>query len=71
VLGFYGALDTRITSQEPVAAAALDRAGLVHELVVEPDADHAFFNDTGQRYDEDAATDAWRRLTAWFTRYVG
>ena len=50
VLGFYGALDPRVTSSEPAAKAALDRAGLVNELVVEPDADHAFFNDTGARY---------------------
>lgn len=71
VLGFYGALDTRITSAEPEARAALQRAGLVHELVVEPDADHAFFNDTGQRYNAEAAADAWRRLQDWFTRYLG
>ena len=49
VLGFYGALDQRVTSTEPVARAALEKAGLVHELVTEPDANHAFFNDTGDR----------------------
>lgn len=70
VLGFYGALDQRITSSEPAAKAALDAAGLINELVVEPDADHAFFNDTGPRYNADAATDAWRRLTDWFSRYL-
>jgi len=71
VLGFYGALDTRVTSSEQAAKAALEKAGVVNELVVEPDADHAFFNDTGQRYNPVAAADAWRRLTAWFGRYVG
>lgn len=65
VLGFYGALDERVTSTEPVAKAALERAGLVHELVVEPGADHAFFNDTGQRYNAAAAADAWQRLQKW------
>ena len=55
VLGFYGALDQRVTSTEPTAKAALERAGLVHELIVEPDADHAFFNDTGARYNATAA----------------
>ncbi|HET7742723.1 MAG TPA: dienelactone hydrolase family protein, partial [Mycobacterium sp.] len=34
-------------------------------------ADHAFFNDTGRRYDPAAAADAWQRLQDWFTRYVG
>lgn len=71
VLGFYGALDQRVTSSEPAARAALQRAGLVHELVVEPDADHAFFNDTGPRYNAAAAADAWRRLQDWFGRYLG
>jgi carboxymethylenebutenolidase len=71
VLGFYGALDQRVNATEPVARAALERAGLVHELVTEPDANHAFFNDTGDRYNAAAAADAWRRVQDWFTRYVG
>jgi carboxymethylenebutenolidase len=70
VLGFYGSLDQRVTSTEPAAKAALDQAGVVNELVIEPDADHAFFNDSGQRYDAEAAADAWRRLQDWFTRYL-
>lgn len=70
VLGFYGALDQRVTASQPAAQAALDRAGLVNELVVEPDADHAFFNDTGQRYNPAAAADAWRRLQAWFGTHL-
>jgi carboxymethylenebutenolidase len=53
-----------------VAKAALDRAGVVSELVVEPNADHAFFNDTGPRYNAAAAADAWRRLLDWFGRYL-
>ena len=71
VLGFYGALDERVNKTEPVARAALDRAGLVHELVTEPDANHAFFNDTNsERYSATAADDAWRRVQDWFGRYV-
>ena len=61
VLGIYGALDARVTGSEPAARAALDRAGLVHDVIVEPDADHAFFNDTGPRYNGVAAADAWQR----------
>ena len=53
-----------------MAKAALDRAGVVSELVVEPNADHAFFNDTGPRYNAAAAADAWRRLLDWFDRYL-
>jgi carboxymethylenebutenolidase len=68
VLGLYGALDQRVTSSEPAAKAALDQAGAVNNLVVEPDADHAFFNDTGPRYNPVAAADAWTRLQDWFSR---
>ncbi|WP_163751041.1 dienelactone hydrolase family protein [Mycolicibacterium helvum] len=68
VLGLYGALDQRVTSSEPAAKAALDQAGLVNDLVIEPDADHAFFNDAGPRYNPVAAADAWNRLQDWFSR---
>lgn len=70
VLGLYGALDQRVTSSEPAAKAALDQAGVVNDLVIEPDADHAFFNDTGPRYNPVAAADAWTRLQDWFSRYL-
>ncbi|MDY7000000.1 MAG: dienelactone hydrolase family protein [Actinomycetota bacterium] len=71
VLGFYGELDQRVNATEPAAAAALERAGLVHELVTEPGANHAFFNDTGERYDPSAAADAWRRTLDWLSTHVG
>lgn len=70
VLGIYAAQDQRVNATEPVARAALESAGLVFELVTEPDANHAFFNDTGERYNATAAADAWRRVQDWFTRYV-
>jgi carboxymethylenebutenolidase len=70
VLRIYGALDTHVTGSESAAKAALDRAGLVNDLVVEPNADHAFFNDTGPRYNAVAAADAWQRLLDWFGHYL-
>ena len=70
VLGIYAAQDQRVNATEPVARAALEEAGMVFELVTEPDANHAFFNDTGERYNAAAATDAWLRVQDWFTRYV-
>jgi carboxymethylenebutenolidase len=70
VLGIYAALDTRVTGSKAAAKTALDRAGLVNDLVVEPNADHAFFNDTGPRYNAAAAADAWQRLLDWFDRYL-
>lgn len=70
VLAFYGEQDERVNATEPVVKAALEKAGLVHELVTEPNANHAFFNDTGDRYNAVAADDAWRRVQDWLGKYV-
>lgn len=70
VLAIYAAQDSRVTGSQAAAKAALDRAGLVSDIVVEPDADHAFFNDTGPRYNAGASADAWQRLLDWFARYL-
>lgn len=70
VLAVYAALDSRVTGSRAAAKAALDRAGLVNEVVVEPNSDHAFFNETGPRYNAAAAADAWQRLLQWFGRYL-
>jgi len=70
VLGIYGELDARVNATRDAARAALQRAGLTHELVTFPGADHAFFNDTGPRYDADAAAQAYRRVLDWFGRHL-
>ncbi len=70
VLGIYASQDQRVNATEPVARAALEKAGLVFELVTEPDANHAFFNDTGDRYNAAAADDAWRRVQDWFAAHL-
>jgi len=70
VLAFYGALDSRIDAGIPAIRDALDRAHAVYQVVVEPGAGHAFFNDTGAGYNAAAAQDAWTRLQTWFGRYL-
>jgi carboxymethylenebutenolidase len=70
VLGFYGERDARVNATQATAQQALDKAGMVNELVVMPGADHAFFNDTGQRYDPTAAADAWQRLQDWLAAHL-
>ena len=48
------------------AVAALEVAGLTHEVKTFDGVDHAFFNDTGPRYDEAAATEAYALVLDWF-----
>jgi len=71
VLGVYGELDTRVNASRDAARAALEKAALPHELVTYPGADHAFFNDTGQRYNAGAAAEAWAKVSAWFATHLG
>jgi len=66
VLGVYGGLDARVNASQPAAKAALEAARLKHELLTFTEADHAFFNDTGARFNPHAATEAWRRALNWF-----
>jgi carboxymethylenebutenolidase len=70
VLGVYAELDPRVNASRAEARAALRRARLRHEIVTFPGVDHAFFNPTGSRYDAAAAAAAYRRMVAWFGRYL-
>ncbi|WP_216917618.1 dienelactone hydrolase family protein [Nocardia noduli] len=69
-LGIYAAQDDRVNASRPAAEAALQRAGLPHRVFTAPDADHAFFNDTGTRYQPDAAAEAWRRVIDWYGTHL-
>jgi carboxymethylenebutenolidase len=69
-LGIYAELDTAITSTAQAVMGALETAGVPHDYHVYSGANHAFFNDTGDRYNKDAATDAWMRALAWFHQYL-
>jgi carboxymethylenebutenolidase len=50
--------------------AALEAADITHEIKIYPDTQHAFHNDTGQRYNEEQAQAAWRDTVAWFAQHV-
>jgi carboxymethylenebutenolidase len=70
VLAIYGERDQRINQGISEIEAAMQQNDKVFEKIIYPDADHAFFNDTGPRYNPQAAQDAWQRLLAWFDRYL-
>ncbi len=67
VLAVYGELDSRVNATRDGAVAALQAAGLKHEVRTFPGADHAFFNDTGPRYNAAAATEAYQDVLDWFS----
>ncbi|PXX52700.1 carboxymethylenebutenolidase [Nocardia tenerifensis] len=71
VLGIYAEADARVGATRPAAEAALQRTAAPHEIWVAPNADHAFFNDTGPRYAPAAAEEAWRRVLAWYAAHLG
>ncbi len=70
VFGVYAELDQRITGAMPALRDALAATDVRHQLTVYPGVDHAFHNDTGERYVEKQATAAWNDTLAWFGRYV-
>lgn len=68
VLAIYGEDDPRLMEGLPQVEAAMKQAGVDFTAKVYPGAGHAFFNDTGSRYDADAAADAWRRSLDFLDR---
>jgi carboxymethylenebutenolidase len=70
VLAVYAQLDARVGADRPAMTAALERAKLPHEIVIAPGVDHAFFNDTGPRYNATQAAAVYAKLLAWFGKYL-
>jgi carboxymethylenebutenolidase len=70
VLAIYGEQDTRITQTAETMETAMQENGKTFRKVIYPGANHAFHNDTGQRYDPEAAQAAWQETLAWFRQYL-
>lgn len=62
----YAGLDERINKGIPEFEAALKEASIDYKIFMYEGAGHAFFNDTGSRYHEEAAKLAWERTIAFF-----
>ena len=58
------------TGTRDTIEAALKAAGNVYELKTFDGVDHAFFNDTGPRYDADAAAEAYQAMLDWFGQHL-
>jgi carboxymethylenebutenolidase len=70
VLAIYGELDSRINGGIPAIEEAMAANNKIFDKAIYPNADHAFHNDTGSRYNPEAAQDAWSKTLAWFDQYV-
>jgi carboxymethylenebutenolidase len=67
----YAGLDQRINAGIAAFEAALKAHGKRYAVHVYPDVNHAFNNDTGDRYDKPAADLAWSRTLAFFKDNLG
>ncbi len=70
VLGIYAGDDERINAGVPDLEAALQQHGKDYRVVTYPGTRHAFFNGTGQRYHQEAATAAWQEVLAFFDEHL-
>jgi len=66
----YAEKDERITSGWPAYEKALKAAGVHYQAFIYPGVEHGFNNDTTPRYDEAAATLAWKRTIEFFNKHL-
>ncbi len=66
MLCHYAGLDERINAGIEAFEVAMKKAGVEYKMYMYEGAGHAFFNDTGTRYHEEAAKLAWKRTIAFF-----
>lgn len=68
----HASRDTRLVQQVPDYEKALKAANIRHEIIIYPDVDHAFLNDTSaERYNAAAAKQAWERSVAFLATETG
>lgn len=70
VLGIFGTKDASIPPEKVAELRqGLDAAGVRHRIL-EFDAEHAFANPSGERYDEHAASTAWHETSAFLEQHL-
>jgi carboxymethylenebutenolidase len=71
ILGFFGAEDESIPVREVREfRTALNELGKNAEVLIMPQADHAFANPSGGNYNEKAATEAWDTTLKFLERHL-
>ena len=70
ILGQYGGNDQRVNGTIPALEEVMQANGKTYEKRIYEGANHAFNNDTGQNYNEQAAVAAWEETLGWFEQYL-
>lgn len=71
LLGFFGSEDTRPSPDDASKTdAALKRFGKTYEFHTYENAGHAFFAVDRPQYRVHAAVDGWKKVFAWFGKYL-
>jgi carboxymethylenebutenolidase len=70
VSAVYAEQDTRITGTAPMMEEQLKKAAAPYLITVYPGVNHAFHNDTGDRYNAAQAQKAWVATIEWFRKYL-
>jgi carboxymethylenebutenolidase len=68
VMAHYAGNDERINAGIPAFEEALKQAGIEYQIFIYEGTMHAFNNDTGERYNKEAADLAWQRTTDFFRK---
>lgn len=66
MMAHYAGNDERINAGIPAFEEALKKAGIEYQIFIYEGTQHAFNNDTGERYNKEAADLAWKRTTDFF-----
>jgi len=66
IMAHYGENDQGINAGIAAFEEALKKANIEYKIFIYPGAGHAFNNDTGPRYNEEAAKLAWKRTVDFF-----
>lgn len=71
ILAIFGEKDEIATRYENTLREELIRSGRPHEVIVYPEAQHGFYNDSLPTYSENAAEDAWVQTLAFLETHQG
>jgi carboxymethylenebutenolidase len=70
VSAVYAEQDLTITGTAGSMEEQLKAAKVPYQITIYPGVNHAFHNDTGTRYNADAAARAWVATIEWFRKYL-